>query len=49
MSEAQKGMGKNYEKSDCETLLSRCLQVLVKKDPKSVNKFKDVPIVVGEK
>ena len=49
MSDTQVGTGENYIVSDYETLLSRCLQVLVQNDPKSVIKFKDAPIVVGEK
>ena len=49
MSDAQMGTGNNYIVSDYETLLSRRLQVLVKNDAKLVEKFKDAPIVVGEK
>ena len=39
----------SYIVSDYETLLSRHVQVLVKNDAKSVENFKDAPIVVGEK
>jgi hypothetical protein len=49
MSDTQVGTGENYIVSDYENLLSRRLQVLVQNDPKSVIKFKDTPIVVGEK
>ena len=39
----------SYIVSDYETLLSRHVQVLVKNDAKSLENFKDAPIVVGEK
>jgi ATP-dependent DNA helicase PIF1 len=48
MSVTQKGSGQNYDKSDYETLLERRIQ-LITKDPNELTKFKDAPIVVGEK
>ena len=45
----QKGIGKNYEISDYQVLLGRRLQTLTHGKPEMANKFKDAPIVVGEK
>jgi hypothetical protein len=49
MNKLQKGTGENYTESDYETLLSRQLQVMINNHPKAAKKFKDTPIIVGEK
>ena len=45
----QRGNGDNYALSDYETLLTRRLPLLTKDDKTASTKFKDAPIVVGEK
>ena len=46
---AQKGQGQNYDISDYQVLLGRCLHTLTGAKPEMAHKFKDAPIVVGEK
>ena len=45
----QRQDGDNYALSDYETLLTRRLPLLIKNDKTVSTKFKDAPIVVGEK